>query len=511
MSETMKLPFIICGEKVEPGEKTVTLNFENDFSVCLPDIGDELVSEKINDIFNDSYLKQLHDLPTDEIILFYSKVGTLWCNPEYSWRKKMIEYSSRVTGFDRCIIERDIEIFAHYIENRAQQYDQLEAELGSRFILDEWISKFDILLHAQPKGRVLHILVGNIPMASMFSIYRASLVKNQTIAKLPSRDVFTTLFFVLSFFDVDPNHPVTKSMSVLYWQRDNKACDRIYDRMDAICAWGREDAINAIRSKCRYGTDIIEFGPKKSLSVVDIAKDMDKSKIENAAMKVAHDASVYNQEACFNSQQLIVRCDDNQFEFLIDKIKEWMNQYLDIFPKGFTSFDVHADCSIKIMEEQFNGSSVIFSENNNWAIIINNKDHVIYNHPLNRTLYIFRIESLAQVEDFVDKNVQTVGVFPWDLSYKIRDRITEKGAKRVCEIGCNNFPRAGWTHDGMYAMRRLVELVSVERPIVYKGKYQILEPAQLDEIVYKKGFKSLHFLENETFVAELRRCTHEPI
>ena len=82
---------------------------------------------------------------------------------------------------------------------RIKVYDMLESEIGDPYLLDEWLPRKTVYLHAEPRGKVTHIMVGNIPMAGLFSIVRSVMTKNMTIAKLPKRDAVTSLLFALSF------------------------------------------------------------------------------------------------------------------------------------------------------------------------------------------------------------------------------------------------------------------------------------------------------------------------
>ncbi|MFH4268025.1 acyl-CoA reductase, partial [Acinetobacter baumannii] len=72
-------------------------------------------------------------------------------------------------------------------------------------------------VRAFPKGKSVHLLAGNVPLSGIMSILRAILTKNQCIIKTSSTDPFTANALALSFIDVDPNHPITRSLSVIYW------------------------------------------------------------------------------------------------------------------------------------------------------------------------------------------------------------------------------------------------------------------------------------------------------
>src|SRR5262249_47225798 len=157
-------------------------------------------------------------------------------------------------------------------------------------------------VRAQPKGRVLHVLVGNVPLAGLFTLVRSVLTKNVTVAKLPSRDMVSSLFFALGFRDVDPAHPITRSISAVYWPGGSELEQTFIDAADLVCAWGQKEAMESIKRKLRCGTDFLEFGPKRSLLLVGQPIE----DVDDVAMRAAYDVSVYDQEACFSAQRVFV-------------------------------------------------------------------------------------------------------------------------------------------------------------------------------------------------------------
>lgn len=110
-------------------------------------------------------------------------------------------------------------------------------------------------------------MVGNVPIASVFTMVRGGLAKNTTIAKLPQRDPITALFFAMSFQDVDPSHPITKTTSVMFWKGGSPTEDKFLQFSDAVCVWGGKTSVEAIKKRFRLRLNLLNLVPKGALAL----------------------------------------------------------------------------------------------------------------------------------------------------------------------------------------------------------------------------------------------------
>ncbi len=477
------MPIIVCG-KVIRGEdrEKITIKLENDVEVRLP----VLTEEDVDNIINSRLNTGLHETHFDDITLFLMKVAKVWFTPS-EFVKDAIRISSQVTGYPEVMIMRDYKMLAELFANRCELYDQLETELGNRWYIDEWVSCQTCLIHAQPRGLVTNVLVGNIPIASTFGIYRSLVVKNNTLCKIPKRDPVSALFFGLSFLEVDPEHPMTKSLSVVYWEKDSWQEKKLLDASDAVCLWGGEQSINEIKKKIRMGTKILEYGPKRSLSLVDLTTIDPTDKIEDIALRVGHDFSVYNQEGCFTSQELYLVADDKTFDDFIVCLKSALDHYLKIYPKGEIMIDNKAHVLITRNEQLIKGADVISTDNHDWTIIIVRDKKRLPSHPLSRTVVIHRVEQLEEAIEGINGFTQTVTLYPWKAQERLREPLTLKGADRIVAVGMANFPRIGFPHDGVWTFNELVRWVNIERDIDFKGKYLNMNKEEFIERLFRLG------------------------
>ncbi len=462
------LPVVVCGKKIlaENREKII-IKYEDGLEISLPVLNES----DVNGIISSRLKTGLHETHFDDITVFFKKMAMFWLKSENRLRDEAVKYCSMLTGYPESVVLRDYMLLMQLYVERGQMYDQLDTELGNRWYIDEWVPSQTCLVHAQPRGIVTNILVGNIPLASAFGIFRSLIVKNNTVCKLPKKDLISALYFAFSFIEIAPDHPVTKSLTVAYWEKDSWQEEKILAASDAVCLWGGETAINEIRKKTKMGTKILEYGPKRSMSIIDILSMGPQDSLEDIALRAAHDFSVYNQEACFTSQDLYILADDNGFDEFMRYFKASLKHYLTVYPKGRISYDSKAHVLITRNEQLLKGAEVEASENHDWTIIIAQDNARLSNHPLNRTVVVHRIRSLSEVTGCVDNYTQTICIYPWEKSLELREALTLNGAERIAGIGLANFPRTGFPHDGIWTFNELVKWVSVERDIDFKGKY----------------------------------------
>jgi long-chain-fatty-acyl-CoA reductase len=478
------LPIVVCGKVIDdPSRERITLKMESDVNVRIP----LLIEEDINSIIDSRLNTGLHELHFDDITVFFQKLAMFWLKKDNPLRDEAVKYCSLVTGYPESIVLRDYNLLMQLYVNRADMYDQLEAELGNRWYIDEWVSSQTCIIHAQPRGIVTNILVGNIPIASAFGSLRSMIVKNNSLSKLPKRDPISTLYMALSLQQIDPNHPITKSMSVVYWEKDSWQEEKLLNASDAVCLWGGENAINEIKKKIKAGTKILEYGPKRSLSMVDLTIIDPTDDLEEIALRVGHDFSIYNQEACFTSQELYIVADDMKFNMFMQSLQSALDHYLKIYPKGTLMSDNKAHVLITRNEQLINGSEIISTKNHDWTIIIAKDKKRLPNHPLSRTIIVHRINNLNDAMDCIDSYTQTVALYPWKASEYLRDKITIKGADRIVGVGMANYPRTGFPHDGIWTYNQLVRWVNIERDIDFKGKYYNESKEQFVHSLFRLG------------------------
>ena len=144
-----------------------------------------------------------------------------------------------------------------------------------RKALDEWVPHQDYTGRRSFvrafAPRLVHVLPGNSPGVAVKSIAQGAMVKAINLFKMSSSDPFTTVAILRTMADIDPDHPIVKSMSAVYWRGGDDAVERVLYRpqyFDKIVAWGGGDAINNVIKYLGPGLQLVSFDPKTSISMV---------------------------------------------------------------------------------------------------------------------------------------------------------------------------------------------------------------------------------------------------
>ncbi|GAB4536233.1 MAG: aldehyde dehydrogenase family protein [Haliangiales bacterium] len=468
MSEVVKLPALIAGKRVEDAREFHHVDYTGGLRISMPAPTREDIAAAL-----DTDRDLLKQVPTREIIRFFDAVAKAFSSPGNYWREQARKLGPRVTGYHPDLIDRDIN-FICGCTLQYELYDLLETDLGDPAVLDEWTRYKGTSYRAWPKGLVAHVMVGNVPLASFFTIVRSLATKNITVAKVSQRDCVIPQCFAQCMYDVDPSHPVVKALTTVYWNPESEIENMVLERANAVTVWGQAKSIDSVKARLRYGTDIIEFGPKRSLALImDGVKDWDR-----VGLLMAYDIINYDQEACFSTQEAYTVTDPMP---LANALAKWLAEYGKNVPPTEQTVDTHAHIQQIRMEAAAEGWQVIAPSGTEWTIIITDGPTSV-THPLARTIYIHPCESVEQVIATVDDDVQGVTVEPFERAWEVADALTGRGADRIIAVGHTGWPTEGFIHDGFHPMRRMVRWSAVERR-ADQGVLRFLNP-EVSESVY---------------------------
>lgn len=477
--ETIDLPLIINGRCVSPSEREDIhhIDYEGGLRIRVP-VMQMADLERLN-AERPALSRALNELNNNDITLFLSAVGERWLSGKAEGRRLAETYAHAITGFPPAMMSNDYATIGFYMAQRFHIYETIDAEFGSEKIFDEWIPRQMCYIRAFPRGLVVHYLVGNLPLASIYTVLRGVISRNCTLAKLPSRDPVSVMGLIQTMLEVDPNHPITRSISVAYWPHDAPIADACLQAGDAVCVWGGGEAVEAVKRKVRANVPVADYGPRWSASVIDLTA----CDPEEAAYRLVEDVSLYDQEACFSAQRAWVYGD---IAPLRAHLRTYFDRFATRYPLATTNRDALAHRTATLLEARYLGLEV--DEGHDWAIVVcEQSDPPPLVHPLTRTLFLHKVNSLNEVARHLDSYSQTLGLLPWDLVMHYRDEWARAGANRFVELGWSRLPREGWTHDATYGLHALVRLVAIERPRSDLGKYY---PRPVDPKTWQRS----HFL-----------------
>ena len=213
---------------------------------------DELVTPR-------SELPPLLDVPTGEIIDFLVACGDRLVLEDNVYLQEALEHIVATNPLPRRVVENLFRVARNRLTKEAL-WCSVESSFANPLALDGWVERVDFAgqhgaLRAFP-SRMIHMMAGNSPTGCISSIADGALVKAINVFKMPSSDPFTCVAMLRTMAEVDPDHPVVRSMSAVYWRGGDERIERTLYRpqyFDKIVAWGGGDAINNVDQVPRPG------------------------------------------------------------------------------------------------------------------------------------------------------------------------------------------------------------------------------------------------------------------
>jgi len=471
MTEMIELPVLIAGKRVAGRPESFKLEFDSGITVTMPrpTVADAHAIEE-------DHRAPLAAVSVDDLTIFFDRVRQRWMDPKNVWRRMAIDLATKMTGYARPVIESDVNYLGHTL-TRLKQYDFIETDLGDPALLDEWRPRQAVMSRCLPMGLICHIMVGNVPLASLFTLYRSLVTKNITVAKVPSRDVASALCFANCIFDTDPNHPAAKALSCLYWESESEFENILLANSDLVSVWGRGDTVDAVRRRVPGHAEFLFFGPKRSMAIVTSAA----TDLDDVAMRLGFDVSIYDQEACFSAQEAFVQGDANRFG---ESLAAWLRRYHKVLPRRQLTVDADAHVQRCRREAEAEGWTVHAPKTTEWTVVVTDGPVRLDTHPAGRFVYVHPIERLEQVAALIDRGCQTVAVAPTDLPPDQLTMLCQAGADRIVNVGRMTRFRPGLSHDGVYPMARMVRWVTRERDVTYKYRFMEEDADAYDERLY---------------------------
>jgi hypothetical protein len=452
MSAPLSAPHFVQGALVESRDVTYrSRDLDADFVTPAIDL-DALVMPR-------SQLPPLLNVKLSEIIDFLVEAGERLHLDGNPYLQECLERIAATNPLPRRVVE-NLYREAPYFLNRQLLESIVDSNFARREALDGWVERVDPYgnkgaIRAFPP-RMVHMLAGNAPSGCISSIAQGALVKAVNIFKMPSSDPFTTVAVLRTMAEIDPTHPVVRSMSAVYWQGGDTSIERVLYRpqyIDKIVAWGGGDAINNVIQYLGPGIQLVSFDPKSSISMIGREAFASDDTLAEVVERLAADTTVFNQEACLASRYAFVEGEQAQVEALCAGLVERLGVDRDFASATAPPLPAEVREEVEVMTAmgdlkawgRFDGSGLVILS-----------DRPVEFQPTNKTSNVVMVPSLDDAVRYVNVATQTIGVYPYERKAQLRDRLASAGAQRVCRLGTANAHVLGSPHDAMYPLQRFV-------------------------------------------------------
>ncbi|MHA1968082.1 MAG: acyl-CoA reductase, partial [Candidatus Hodarchaeales archaeon] len=269
LSESYEIPMVARGKLItdyteEYGGRYGSANF------ITPD-----ANKYLNQIVlkNPSRLKELYNLSIDEILDFMDDLGKRLVLEENEYLQECFELACEASGLTPSVLYTTYKALPMFL-SKPVLTEMLEKRIGINY-LEDWVPTKLIdgrTVSVRAFGaRTAHIIAGNVPLVAAGSLARSSCTRCDTIIKLPSNDPLTATALARTMIDMEPNHPITKSVSVAYWKGGDESFESKFyhpSNIEKIIAWGGFASIKHISKYLQPGIDLITLDPKLSISII---------------------------------------------------------------------------------------------------------------------------------------------------------------------------------------------------------------------------------------------------
>ena len=445
-------PFFVRGELIESND-VIQRSRDLGVSFATPSIPfDRLVAPRTE-------VPPLLNVPLSEIIDFLVLTGEKIRDPKNEFMAECIDRMCSTHVLPREVVGAQAMHAAAYLDRR-----RLMAEVEQNFpdprVLDAWVPKADFTGRKSFvrafAPRLIHVLPGNSPGVAVKSIAQGAMVKAINLFKMSSSDPFTMVAILRIMAEIDPGHPIVRSMSAAYWRGGDDAVERVLYRpqfFDKIVAWGGGDAINNVAKYIGPGFQLVSFDPKTSISMVGREALADDVILDLVADLTSMDVMTLNQEACVASRFQFVEGTQAQ----VDRFCAALHKHIarraeesgDVRPMAM---DMKEEIeSLMMMDDEYG----VWGKTDGKGLVIRSEEPVDF-HPINKTANVVRVDSLDHAVKWVNVATQTVGFYPFERMPAYRDRLAAGGAQRVVHLGEAGPATIGNPHDAMYPLHRFV-------------------------------------------------------
>lgn len=396
---------------------------------------------------NPQAMSDLHTLSFDNIADYVGRLGKRLTLADNIHLQQALNASCLTSSLTPSVLRRGYESLPHLF-SRTNAFEIAESTIGIAH-LEGWVSRRmndGRTVSVRAFGaRTLHIVAGNSPLISALSILRNAITRGDALIKTPSNDPFTALAIARTMLEMDPEHPLTRHLSVAYWKGGDEEFERQLYRpqnFEKIVAWGGFASVRHVTKYIQPGLSLISLDPKRSVSIIGPEAFASESVMRHVALRLAADIGGMNQEGCVNARVIYVLCgSDTDSLSRLDRLGEYTYEAMLALPAGVSTAPktVNSDLCGLVDAARLNDEwyHVVGGMDNKGAIIVSHlPEPVDFASQLGKRIAnLVPIDDIEEVFHAVDAYTQTVGVYPESLKIRLRDRLSLVGAQRFTSLG----------------------------------------------------------------------------
>lgn len=342
---------------------------------------------------------------------------------------------------------------------------KLKNELGDGIVGSERVTPSingtRLVNKVYPLGTLFHISAGNVDGLPAYSVAEGLLCGNVNILKLPQADNGLTLRMISGLIEAEP-----KLAPFIYVfdtpSEDVEAIKKMALMSDGIVVWGGEAAVGAVRKTAPPGVKLIEWGHKLSFAYISGYEDK-KSELKSLAEHIV----VTKQLLCSSCQNILLDVETyEEAESFCRDFLPYLQAATDKYKSG--SIGERAELTLRQYNdrlENFIGGKIESGfRGNGCSISISDTRKLELSGMFgNVTVKIVPRHELFNVLRDSKNVLQTAGLIcKPDERNTLTELLSCGGIVKVTRAGNMSSAFIGESHDGDFALRRYVRVVSIE-------------------------------------------------
>ncbi|GLY53487.1 acyl-CoA reductase [Lentzea sp. NBRC 102530] len=366
-------------------------------------------------------------------------------------------------GLAETEVDETLEVLRHAL-SRASLERKLQRELGgldpARMVRPDF--RTPVYEAWVPLGLLAHVTAGNAPAAGVLSAVEGLLSGNLNVIKVASDDSGFTAEVLASLAALDQTGQIAARLVVLRFSSSRTDWTaRMLGAADAVAVWGGEEAIEGVRELVRPGTRVVDWGPKLSFAYLtaDLWSDVD------TLHALAADVCQLEQQACSSPQVIYLDTEDSSQVFAF---AERFASVLELTgpptrdPSQAEWAEITNTVVVTQLEEHLGFTKV--HAGGHWRVLADVR-FAPRTSPLYRTVWVKPLprKQITSVLRPMRQYLQTVGLAadrPDTAS--LARAFVSVGVQRITTPGSMLGGYSGEPHDGVYALQRYSNRVSVQ-------------------------------------------------
>jgi len=351
--------------------------------------------------------------------------------------------------------------------SRESLEDILSASFENPLALDKFIEKGRANRQecCVPRGVVGHWAAGNVPTLGFLTAILATLTKNVNLVRLSTSAGLFVPSLLQTLWSLGEAGKLIASSIILVtydWSEENEIGEFMSELSDVRVIWGSDESVSEIKrlpAKVRV-VDLV-FSNKTSFAIVGRSA-LAKRKMQSLARLVAHDISVFNQQACASPHTVFLRTLDKE---VLRNFCEELANALHSVGRDNTSQPVSSDGVMAVLNlrTQYHMMNTCWSSDDmSYSIFLDDKAEI---GPAigNRSIFIRPLPDLEVLKTKITSSIQTVGVMASSEEFEeITRSLAKTGVERFTPLGAMTDFESPW--DGFLMPQMFVRSISRARP-----------------------------------------------